>query len=277
MIKRKLTDEERKRPYARFYDREPAAPSPALLKSCSRRLPPEQALKPEEVSALFEDRPENELVGWTVMENGSGYVACRIEMPGVTPEMMAWWFAWHPMESLRYMIWYPGRHFSAALSPEDLRNNLDPNVPILNKIAGVTHIVQEDPREDDSLTEVPPPIYISFRFPSEMGITAEQIGYPERGALVLASPPIAPDGTLPAKRNIMIHYTKAVPGGSVFYSRFWLGGYVLRNGKAEHVGVPVPTPDAAPRSLMLHCVREYTNLASFLPELYRETGGELSL
>ena len=277
MIKRDLTEEERKRPYARFYDREMAEPSAELLNKCGCRLTQEQALHPEHVEKLFESLPENELVGWTILDNGSGYVACRIDMPGVTPEMMAWWFAWHPMESLRYMIWYPGRHFSAALSPEDLRHNLDPDVSILDKIAGVTHIVQEDPREDDSLTEVPPPIYISFRYPAEMGITAEQIGYPDRGSLVLASPPIAPDGTLPAKKNIMVHYTKATETGSVLYSRFWLGGYVLRNGKAEHVGMPAPMPEGAPVSLLQHCIREYTNLASFLPELYRETEGKLSL
>ena len=41
------------------------------------------------------------------MPNGTGYLANKTEMPGVTPEMFEWWFAWHSLEDLRYRIWDP--------------------------------------------------------------------------------------------------------------------------------------------------------------------------
>jgi hypothetical protein len=28
----------------------------------------------------------------------------------VTAEVIDWWFAWHPLDSLRYRIWYPPQH-----------------------------------------------------------------------------------------------------------------------------------------------------------------------
>ena len=275
MIKRNLTEEELRRPYAKYYSRPMALPDLEILEQCARRIPPEKVLRPGQIQRLFDSEEERTVIGRTILEDGAGYVASSIDMPGVTPEMIAWWFAWHPLESLRYMIWYPGRHFSADLSQEDRAKILDPAVPLNRKIAGVTHIIQEDSRENDELTQVPPPFLISFRDPAEMGIPEERIGFPDKGCLVLASPPVKQDGSLPDRPRIMLHYARATAKGVRFCSRFWMGGYVLRNGKAEYVGVGTPTPSEAPGKLLLHCVREYTNLASFLPDLYREMGGRI--
>lgn len=275
MIKRALTEEERQRSYAKYYFTPMAQPSKLLMAQCRHRIPPEEALRPEAVRRLFDWDGEQNKVGWSILDSGAGYVASRVDMPGVSPEMIAWWFAWHPLESLRYMIWYPGRHFSAGLSEQDRQKILDPQVGIEQKISDVTHIIQEDSRENDALTEIPKPFCICFRRPEEMGIPAEWIGYPDRGCVLLASPPLKPDGSLPDRPRIMMHYARATGDGVAFCSRFWMGGYVLRDGRAEAVGVGTPTPEDAPGRLLLHCVREYTNLASFLPGLYREMGGRL--
>lgn len=31
-------------------------------------------------------------------------------MPGVTPQMLDWWFNWHLLEDLRYALWCPVAH-----------------------------------------------------------------------------------------------------------------------------------------------------------------------
>lgn len=275
MKPRGLTEAKQRRPYAQYYFRPMAEPNPELLQRCTHRLPAEQVLKPENVQALFAGETERQQLGWSILPDGAGYVAARVEMPGVTPKMIAWWFAWYPLESLRYMLWYPGRHFSASLSVADRQRLLDPSVPLSQKLAGVTHIIQEDSREREDLTAVPPPFSISFRFPDEMGIRPEWIGFPEHGCAVLASPPLNEDGSLPDRSRIMLHYARAEGNGVVFCSRFWMGGYVLRGGQAEYTGVGTPTPADAPSRLLLHCVREYTNLASFLPELYQNCQGRI--
>ena len=53
------------------------------------------ALKIEDRNKLFEPGYLPCEIGYCVMEDGSAYLANRTEMPGVTPEMFEWWFAWH--------------------------------------------------------------------------------------------------------------------------------------------------------------------------------------
>ena len=56
-------------------------------------------------------------------------------MPGETPEMFDWWFAWHGLEDMRYRIWDPEDHFYARQQmPEKV---LDPKVPMKEKHGGL--------------------------------------------------------------------------------------------------------------------------------------------
>jgi hypothetical protein len=41
---------------------------------------------------------------------GTGYVAVRAPMPGLTGEMVEWWYAWNPRDPIRYQIWFPWTH-----------------------------------------------------------------------------------------------------------------------------------------------------------------------
>ena len=71
------------------------------------------------------------------MPDGSGYVALRHPMPGATPEMIDWWFAWHGLEDLRYKLWYPEMHVSARLDPEERAKVLDPARSLPQKFQGL--------------------------------------------------------------------------------------------------------------------------------------------
>jgi phloretin hydrolase len=31
-------------------------------------------------------------------------------MPGITSEMVEWWYMWNPRDPIRYQIWFPGAH-----------------------------------------------------------------------------------------------------------------------------------------------------------------------
>ena len=67
-------------------------------------IDPSLALKIEDRNKLFDEGYLPCEVGYCVMDDGSAYLANRTEMPGVTPEMFEWWFAWHGLEDMR-QIW----------------------------------------------------------------------------------------------------------------------------------------------------------------------------
>jgi len=41
-------------------------------------------------------------IGWCNLANGAGCMANRLLCADITPQMVDWWFAWHPLEDLRY-------------------------------------------------------------------------------------------------------------------------------------------------------------------------------
>jgi phloretin hydrolase len=52
------------------------------------------------------------------------------KMPGVTVDMLDWWFAWHSLAGMHYGIWYPPGHFGISISEKDRKKVLDPNLPV---------------------------------------------------------------------------------------------------------------------------------------------------
>ncbi|MBR6350328.1 MAG: hypothetical protein IKR67_07265 [Lachnospiraceae bacterium] len=49
--------------------------------------------------------------GWCRFDDGSAVLSVITPMPGVTAEMFYWWFAWHGLDDVRYMTWYPPSHY----------------------------------------------------------------------------------------------------------------------------------------------------------------------
>ena len=110
-----LTPEEQAKPYAKYFTRVPAVPDPAQVALMGKPMDPAKALKPENMNDLLNPGYHEVESGWCIMPNGSGYVANHTKMPGVTLEMINWWFAWHALEDLRYKIWWPAGHFAATI------------------------------------------------------------------------------------------------------------------------------------------------------------------
>ncbi len=68
----------------------------------------------EEKNAILKDTNLQREVGFGRFSDGSYLVSMTCPMPGITPEMIAWWFWWHPQAVKRYQMWFPGEHYSVS-------------------------------------------------------------------------------------------------------------------------------------------------------------------
>jgi hypothetical protein len=76
-----------------------------------------EALPRAEASRLCDPEPMEVETGWTKLPDGSIQVAFRTELPDLTPEMVEWWFDWHPLRDDRYRAWHPQEHFGNRALP----------------------------------------------------------------------------------------------------------------------------------------------------------------
>ena len=270
---RPLTATEEALPYARYYYRPVARPNPDLMGILSQGpMDPAKALPYERINDLLDPGYHEVETGYCILENGAGYVAVNNVFPGCTVDMMKWWFAWHAAgEGLRYRIWFPPGHVNIAVSDRGWAKLHDPDVPIGEKSQNIDHFVVEDVGggEED--------IVISFKDPQTMGFDMSRFHTPAVawvfGGDGVQEPRFGPPMKAPA---IMLHFVREIEGGVEFRTRFWMG-YRINQGRGMCVLPPgVRVPDVAPMGLALHNVMEYSNLASFLPEIYAEFGPDVS-
>lgn len=253
-----LTEAEAKLPYAKYFHRDLAPiPQEKLDIWHGEAASAECALPIEARDEFLNYEPGALASGFCVAPNGTGFVANCTFMPKVTGEMMNWWFGWHSVGSdLRYKIWDPEDHYHArALSPEYV---LDPAVPIAQKTWGVNHDITED------IGFGAEKILLCFKRPADLGYSEEKIGTKGCYGMVCA----VGQGDTPA---VMTHKWYEEDGGIWFKSHFWMGYGLDENGtliKLLPDGVRVP--EAGPRALFGHNIKEYSNLAAILPEVYAE-------
>jgi phloretin hydrolase len=120
-----LTAEEKARPFAKYFYDEIEMPDPAHYAMMEIPCDPAQAITPEQINDLLDPGYLAVEIGWCNLPNGAGFIANKIVYPEVTAEMIDWWFAWHPLEDLRYRIWYPPQHGGIMVSPEGRKRLLD--------------------------------------------------------------------------------------------------------------------------------------------------------
>jgi hypothetical protein len=262
-----LTAEERRQPYAAYFTRRPAAPDPRRLEAMSATMDPALALRAEDRGRLLDPGYHEVECGWCILPDGTGYVANHTPMPGVTLEMVNWWFAWHALEDLRYKIWWPAGHFSACIpDPAERARAADAGRPLVERFQGITHHVQED------VGGGPEDILISFLTPQAFGLDMGRFD-PASHTLVAANGRSRPVGAFflrPWASAVMCHFVRTTDDGVEFRSRFWLGRQLVDGQPRTKLPPFVKVPAAAARGLAQHNVLEYANLASFLPALYRE-------
>jgi hypothetical protein len=204
--------------------------------------------------------------GFTRLENGQVFVAALTKMPGVTSEMIDWWFGWHYMESQRYKLWHPRAH-------------------VLN---GAERMIGDDPGLSDREKYLHNPNHISEYVGAEL--LDIEIAFSEASDFLDVSRFEAADvGTAvcgvvsyqnsPLVFGIIIHLIRETAGGCEMRSRFWLGKIELKGVPAARIlnklaGCRFVARRAVPieqgRDMVVHCAVEMNHLASFLPDLHAD-------
>lgn len=181
------------------------------------------------------------------------HVAVLTRMPGVSPEMIAWWFGDYMQTTEHYKRWHPRDH--VWMSWEDKR----PGTHI-----GAKHLVHEyigGRLNKLSIAFVPPEEFFADALARAPG------------ALAICARPGRLD--LPIDLGRMVHLALPTDYGCELHSRFWLGYVKSRNGSKwpEAIGNrPWLRRRLASmtfgRALAVHCHEEMSTLAGFLPDLY---------
>jgi len=263
MMKVAVTQEERALPYYRYFERNMAAVPEELMQLTQESADSAEHLLPfdkrnEFIRGTDQDFCQN---GFGVFEDGTAAVCSRLYMPGVTPQMLEWWFPWHSVGSdLRYKIWDPEDHYFATAYPAS--RVLDPAVPMAQKTWDVDHYIMED------VGFGPQFVQIRFVRPADAGCDEQMIGSAYCAGLVC--------GIGQNTGTTMIHKWYPDQEGVVFQSRFWIGwGHRPDGSLGKCLPEGAAIPEAFARAMFAHSLKEYVNLASFLPELYREEQGIL--
>lgn len=248
-------------PYARFFKPD-LAPLPEHVKEAlstgaqaHELLPPVDTAKTLEAPGYWPVE-----TGFTITPDRAVRVFVLTQMPGVTPAMWDWWFAWHGSEAQRYKLWHPRAHVHVAW--EDGRSDLTSYVGRLSKVVEYVG---------------PTRLNLTIRF-----VPPATLGLDEKALAARGEVAICARGGLagnPMETGWLIHHVRPVPGGSEMRSRFWLAGDNVRPrgisgplgamlGRAAARLAPFSSTQAA--ELLVHCTQEMNHLAAILPALYAE-------
>lgn len=220
------------------------------------------ALKIEDRNDLFNPGQLPQEFGWWILDNGTSVIANQTFFPKVTGEMFEWWFAWHPIDRLRYACWDNEDHYDVYL--EDPERARDFSLSMQERHWGSVHHIWEDIGLGVGLLK------ISFKKPSEFGYKMNEIGTEKCNALVCANVQIVGDDETPDIPVVMTHFLRPVEGGSELRSRFWFGYQIIDGVVVKAIPDGVKIPSIGPVSLLNHNVKEFSNLAKILPAIYEE-------
>lgn len=251
-------------------------PDPVVLAAIADApIDPADALPREQLDRLLDPAPLAAETGWCWLPDGTGHVAVRTAMPGVTGEMVDWWFDWHARDPVRYRVWHPSAH---------LGNRLDPPPPSACGAKphwGAVH----HPVEDVGTGTVH--ARIAFCAPRELGFSTDALDDPRVATIVCGH---AGDDRRRVRHSPMAHVflRDTDDDGVVLRSRFWLGAAirpyapeplaalgarVLNTRRARRATLPRNLP----RALATHCAEEYANLGALLPGLHEGFGRSSSV
>ncbi len=248
-----LTPEQRKAPYAAFYDR----PAPVIPPECLQiiehgsDMDPADAITDLNISAMLHpDRIKVEN-GYCILPDGTGYVAARHVMPGVTFDMYKFWLGWWKAEDhdTRYKIWCPGKHTAAfyTYTSEEIGGKLE-EIYFGNSITHDPRLISLDPDEMSRSVCV---------MADGGNAMSKTYGAPPE------EPPMC---------GVVCHFIYEEPGvpGITMRSRFWQGCQAL----GGHI-VPLRAPGQRVELERLHGLFEHNclemnGLGDLLPGLYRQ-------
>ncbi len=102
-------------PYAPFYRPQMAKLPPHVKHALLNGAVAEELMPGVEFAAQLQNSSYWPVeTGYTLAADKSARVSVLSHMPGVTPAMWEWWFAWHGSEAQRYKLWHPRSHVHVA-------------------------------------------------------------------------------------------------------------------------------------------------------------------
>lgn len=197
--------------------------------------------------------------GYRRMDNGDQQVSMYCHMPGMTRQMIEWWFWWHPQDAARYRLWFPGEHFNIHVDKKDSEYFSLPECPEFRPNS-------QYPTE--KIGGMRMPLRIDFVTPQEFGFSPELMK--ECGVAAIVCGHVGALGGL-VYHTEMAHIYFQRDDGLFMVSRFWIGK-LLKNRLLRRAILT----DATARGMAEHCCVEYRNLAAKLPPLYMEAMQEQS-
>jgi phloretin hydrolase len=201
--------------------------------------------------------------GYWMLEDGTAMIANRTFFPGTTGKMFDWWFAWHPIDRLRYAIWDHDEHYDVYLN--DPARALDMSLSMRERHWDSVHNIWED----IGLGQIDF-LRIHFRRPGDMGYDESKIDIERCNALVCANCYVVGSSEIPDAPIVMTHFLRPVAGGSELRSRFWFGWQIMDRRPVKVIPDGTVIPEFVPVALLNHNVKEFTNLAAILPKVYAE-------
>ncbi len=250
-------------PYARFFKPDMAPLPEHVREAIAVGLQTEELLPPVSSARALQTPGywpvEN---GVTISPDGAFRVFVRTDMPGVTPAMWDWWFAWHGSEAQRYKLWHPRAHMHVAWA--DGRSDLQ------HYVGRTSHVVEYVGNQRLQLA-------IRFVPPSSLGLDEKRLKNDGEVAICARGGML---GT-PMETGWLVHHVRPVPGGSEMRSRFWLAGANIRpRGMPGAMGALIgrvaakfaPLTDNMAMELLVHCAQEMNHLAGILPDLFETFG-----
>ncbi|MCF0229644.1 MAG: phloretin hydrolase [Parasporobacterium sp.] len=246
-----LTEEQKKSPLYKYIER-PIAPCPEEVAKeiMQMNYDNQDGMAISDINKLFDDGYLPNEFGMYGCPDGGTMLANLTDMPGVDPVMFDWWFAWHGLDTMRYMIWDKDDHFYCQT--QNVEQALDESLSLKERYWNTTHEIKEGLFDGDE----PRPVMLTFVPPEVVGFDPEKLK-DFKGTIICTPGPA-----------IMIHFLRPTANGSELRTRFFMGYQATENGVIQ-----IPDFPAIPefgRMMLMHNVKEFTHLAKILPEVYNE-------
>jgi len=272
---RPLTPEEKKHPLAKYYEREMSEPNPEAYAIWKQNKPMDyrDAMPIENLNAILEPGYQKVEIGCCTLPNGAAYMCNRTPIPGGTFDMFSWWYPWKAMADFHYRLWCPPYHYTIKISDDAVTRLKDPTVPLEQKSRYYTHDLTEDIGGGNAR------ILLDYTSPYHFGFDLDKFKPPHIGNAMCINVEVypfdAPVGSKPGTAT-MLHTCRELPegGGIELRSRCWMGYHIVDKKPKLMLEPGEKVPWEVVRGLHQHVIIEYSNLASFLPEIYKELDGQ---
>ena len=259
-----INDFDKQKSYYKYYV-QPMAEPPADLMNAIKEEPGDvkDALHIRDRNKLFNPGDLPGGFGWWRFEDGTNVIANKTIFRGLTGEMFDWWFAWHPLDRLRYAIWDAEDHFDVYL--EDKAHSTDFSLSMRERHWNSVHHIWEDIGMGSIDL-----LQLDFKRPRDMGYDESKMDTDACNSLICANCRVLGGADHPDVPVVMTHFLRPVDGGSELRSHFWFGWQIENGEPVKRIPDGVVIPSVAAVALLKHNVIEYTNLAAILPTLYAE-------